>query len=444
MSYDRVPRINWEYYREKLSRVDPIKNNGRITKVVGLVLESAGPAGSIGELCHLCPEERRAIPAEIVGFRDDRVLLMPLGDTRGIRPGCPVVATGAPHRVRVGDGLLGRILNGLGEFIDDGPPIIADAEYPVYNTPPHPLRRQRIIEPIQTGIRAIDSLLTCGKGQRVGIFSGSGVGKSLLLGMIARYTSASVNVIALIGERGREVREFIERDLGEEGLKRSVVIVATSDTPALVRILGAMVAITVAEYFRDRGLDVMFMMDSVTRFAMAQREVGLAVGEPPSTRGYTPSVFALLPKFLERAGRTDHAGSITGLYTILVEGDDMNEPVADQVRSILDGHVVLSRQLAEANHYPAIDILNSVSRVMRDMVPAEHTEASQTIREALAVYQRAQDLINIGAYKEGNNPKIDWAIGLYDEIVSFLRQNFNEYLNFEECVNKMKELATSK
>ncbi|HNT34355.1 MAG TPA: FliI/YscN family ATPase, partial [bacterium] len=264
------------------------------------------------------------------------------------------------------------------------------------------------------------------------------------LGMIARYTSASVNVIALVGERGREVREFIERDLGQEGLKRSVVVVATSDTPALVRILAASVAITIAEYFRDRGLDVMFMMDSVTRFAMAQREVGLAVGEPPSTRGYTPSVFALLPKFLERAGRTDHSGSITGLYTILVEGDDMNEPVADQVRSILDGHVVLSRQLAEANHYPAIDVLNSVSRVMRDMVPPEHMKSSQTIREALAVYQRAQDLINIGAYKEGNNPQIDWAMKLHGGIVKFLRQGFDEYLNYEQCVAQVRQLAGEK
>lgn len=438
MNSEFIPEINWSLYRERLQRSEPIKQNGRIIKVIGLVLESLGPAGCIGEICLIYPDDHdKPIPAEIVGFRDDRVLLMPLGEMHGVRPGCQVIGTGIPHSIPVGREMLGRILNGLGEFIDDKPPIIPEKEYAVYNSSPHPLRRQRINEPIQTGIKCIDGLLTCGKGQRIGIFAGSGVGKSVLMGMVAKYTSADVNVIALIGERGREVRDFIERDLGEEGLKKSVVVVATSDSPALVRILGGLTAITVAEYFRDKGLDVMFMMDSVTRFAMAQREVGLAIGEPPATRGYTPSVFALLPKFLERAGRTEHSGSITGMYTVLVEGDDMNEPVADQTRSILDGHIVLSRQLAEENHYPSIDILNSVSRVMTDLVDPEHNQAAQKLREAVAIYRRAQDLINIGAYKKGNNPQIDWALKYYDSIIKFLRQGTSEHLDFQKCVSQL-------
>lgn len=376
----------------------------------------------------------------MVGFKENKILLMPLGELEGIGPGCEVVACGQSFSVGVSPDLLGRVLDGLGNPIDGLGPITYEKEYSVNNSPPNPLQRKRITEPLSFGVRAIDGILTCGKGQRVGIFSGSGIGKSTLLGMIARNTSADVNVIALVGERGREVREFLEKDLGEEGLRRSVVIVATSDQPALVRIKGAMVATTIAEYFRDQGQDVMLMMDSVTRFAMAQREVGLAVGEPPATRGYTPSVFALLPKLLERSG-TSMKGTITGLYSVLVDGDDHNEPIADAVRGILDGHIVLSRDLAMQNHYPAIDVMASISRVMNDIVSAEQLDAAGIIKNILATYRDAKDLIDVGAYAKGSNPKIDYAISMIDKVNNYLRQGIDECFNYAQSAEQLKELV---
>jgi flagellum-specific ATP synthase len=377
--------------------------------------------------------------AEVVGFRDDNILLMPIGELEGIKAGCEVVATGKPLMVRVGEELRGRVLGGIGEPIDGLGPIESDIFYPVTRTPSDPLRRRRITEPLPLGIKAIDGTLTIGKGQRFGIFAGSGIGKSVLMGMIARFTKADINVIALIGERGREVRDFIERDLGEEGLARSVVVVATSDKPPLIRLRGAFVATAIAEYFRDKGYDVMLMMDSVTRFARAQREVGLAIGEPPATRGFTPSVFAILPKLLERSGTSD-VGSITGLYTVLVDADDMNEPIADNVRGILDGHVVLSRKLAEQNHYPAIDVLQSISRLMIEIVPGDHEEAARRLKEVVATIRDAEDLINIGAYVKGSNPRIDFALSKIDEVNEFLKQGIWEKANYEDVVNNLKKI----
>jgi len=362
-----------------IQTADITRVNGRVEQIVGLVIESSGPTATVGEACWITPVDSQASPvlAEVVGFRQNRVLLMPLGEMRGLGPGSEVVKTGAPFQISVGQGLLGRVIDAMGDPIDGKGPIMdVHEQYPIHREPPHALERRRIQEPVSTGVRAIDALLTLGEGQRLGIFAGSGVGKSTLLGMVARDTGADINVIALVGERGREVRDFLERDLGEKGLARSVVVVSTSDQPSLLRIQAALVATAVAEYYRDQGKKVMLMMDSVTRFAMALREVGLAIGEPPTTKGYTPSVFAQLPKLLERAGTTSHQGSITGLYTILVEADDMNEPVADSCRAILDGHVILSRELASQNHYPAIDVLNSVSRVMNDIVPSQHLEAA--------------------------------------------------------------------
>jgi flagellum-specific ATP synthase len=396
----------------------------------------------VGELCYLSTVGGGAlVPAEIVGFKEGRVLLMPLGDMHGIHPGSEVIATGGAPQVGVGGSVLGRVLDGFGQPVDGGEPLQLSEFRTVHNSPPDPLQRRRIVQPLATGVKAIDSALTCGRGQRVGIFSGSGVGKSILLGMIARYTEADVNVIALIGERGREVREFIERDLGPRGLARSVVVVATSDKPALVRIHGAMVAITLAEYFRDQGKDVMFMMDSLTRLALAQREVGLAIGEPPTTRGYTPSVFSMMPRFLERAGTTSHQGSITGLYTVLVEQDDMNDPIADSSRAVLDGHIVLSRTLTERNHYPPIDVLQSVSRLMIDIVDPEHLKASKRMQELMAAYAQAEDLINIGAYQPGSNPRIDQAMKQIDAINGFLQQDRAESSRFEDTVNGLKALV---
>jgi len=397
--------------------------NGRVTQVIGLIIEAQGPAVNLGELCYIHSKEGgQPLKAEVVGFKDDRILLMPLGEMRGIGPGCEVVASGHSLTVHVGEQLLGKVLDGLGNSLDGSSSFSLMNEYPVNSMPPNPLTRKRINEYLEVGVKAIDGILTCGKGQRIGIMAGSGVGKSTLLGMIARNTKADINVIALIGERGREVRDFIERDLGEEGLKRSVVVVATSDQPALIRVKGAMVATAVAEYFRDQGKDVMLMMDSVTRFAMAQREIGLAIGEPPTTRGYTPSVFAILPKLLERSG-TSEKGTITALYTVLVEGDDMNEPVTDAVRGILDGHIVLSRQLASQNHYPAIDILSSVSRVMIEIVDKEHREAASSLRNILATYKEAEDLVNIGAYVAGSNPRIDYALNKIERRKSVFKKN---------------------
>lgn len=430
--------------KKRMEGLDVARVNGRVEQIVGLVIESTGPAASVGEACWITPADGNGQPvlAEVVGFRQHRVLLMPLGEMRGLGPGSEVVRTGHPFRIPVGEVLLGRVIDAMGKPLDaKGPLGPATANYPIHREPPSPMDRRRIARPVATGVRAIDALLTLGEGQRLGIFSGSGVGKSTLLGMIARNTEADINVIALVGERGREVRDFLERDLGEKGLARSVVVVATSDQPSLIRIQAALVATAVAEYFRDQGKRVILMMDSVTRFAMAQREVGLAIGEPPATKGYTPSVFALLPKLLERAGTTEHQGSITGLYTILVEADDMNEPVADSCRAILDGHVVLSRELAAQNHYPAIDVLNSVSRVMRDIVGREHQEAAGKVRSLLATYKSTEDLISIGAYVRGSNPKVDEAIKRLDAVQGFLRQAREDSALWADTVQKLSAFS---
>lgn len=427
---------------EEIPKIDTLVNTGRVTKVIGLVLESEGPKAKIGEICHLVNKNGKVIStSEIVGFRNNQILSMVLGDLIEIEPGTKIVATGETLKIKVGDALLGRVLDGLGNPIDGKGEIQSSKKRSVYASPPSPLQRQRITTPVATGIKAIDGLLTLGKGQRIGIFSGSGVGKSTLLGMIARKTSADINVIALIGERGREVREFLEKDLGEEGLNRSVVVVATSDAPSLVRVKAALVSTTIAEYFRDQGLDVMLMMDSSTRLAMAQREIGLTIGEPPTTKGYTPSVFALLQKVMERAG-TSVKGSITGLYTVLVEGDDLNEPVADTARGILDGHIVLSRKLASMGHYPAIDVLESISRVMNDIISKEHKQAVSIAIENLATYRNAEDLISVGAYQKGTNPKIDRAIAMHEVLTSFLRQDIDETHSFDETVKRLIEITS--
>ncbi len=420
----------------------PMLLTGKVTQIIGLVIESDGPNVIIGECCYVYPRTMGVPPlrAEVVGFRENRVLLMPLGNMVGIGPGCEVVASEQTLSVKVGDNLLGRILDGLGAPIDGKGEIDSNIYYPLDAPPPPPLSRDRIKDKLSVGVRAIDGLLTMGRGQRIGIMAGSGVGKSTLLGMIARNTEADINIIALIGERGREVREFIERDLGDEGLKRSVVVVATSDQPALVRLKGAMTATAIAEYFRNMGKNVVLMMDSVTRFAMAQREVGLTVGEPPATRGYTPSVFSVLPKLLERSGAGDK-GAITGIYTVLVEGDDMNEPIADTVRGILDGHIVLSRALAAQNHYPSIDILASISRVMLEIVEKRHWDAAQEMRKVLATYREAEDLINIGAYVAGSNPNIDKAINLIEPTLRFLQQTVYEKTDFATCIEQLCSFA---
>lgn len=425
----------------RLTQTELIRINGRVVQVVGLVIESQGPDVQIGDLCEVRFRNRDTIlRAEVVGFKTDRVLLMPLGEISDIGPGCDVLSMGRPLGVNVSNALLGRVLDGLGNPLDSLGPVPALEYYPLIAPPPHPLRRQMVEHPLSVGVKVIDGLLTLGRGQRVGIFAGSGVGKSVLLGMMARNTEADINVIALVGERGREVKEFLDRDLGPEGLARSAVIVATSDQPPLVRLKAAQTATAIAEYFRDQGKNVLLMMDSVTRVAMAQRDVGLAIGEPPATRGYTPSVFAMLPRLLERSGAGER-GSITAVYTVLVEGDDMNEPIADTVRGILDGHFVLSRQLAAKNHYPAVDVQRSVSRVMPSVVSPEQYEASGRIRELLAVYEEAQDLINIGAYKPGSNAKVDWALRHIDAVESFLKQGMSERFTFDETVGQMLRLA---
>jgi flagellum-specific ATP synthase len=431
---------SFDSYVTRLRHVDLLNVNGRVTQVIGLVIESLGPNSSLGEACVVKSKDGDDVClTEVVGFRDNRVLSMVLGDPGMVSPGSEIVATGRPLSVGVGDALLGRVIDGLGRPIDGKGPIEFEGVRSINAPPPNPLDRRRITQPITTGIRSIDATLTCGTGQRVGIFAGSGVGKSVLLGMIARNTSADVNVIGLVGERGREVGEFIDSDLGEEGLRKSVVVVATSDQAALIRIKAAFMATTIAEYFRDRGQNVMLMMDSVTRMAMAQREVGLAIGEPPATKGYTPSVFALLPKLLERAGNAKK-GSITGLYTVLVEGDDLNEPIADAVRSILDGHIVLSRRLASAGHYPAVDPLESISRAMQAVTTEEHRKAAHWLKDILATYREAEDLINIGAYVKGSNPRIDEAINRIGTIRLFLRQAFSEPANFEDSVQQLQQL----
>lgn len=421
--------------------MDSLLYTGNVTQVVGLTIESQGPAVELGEICQLYNlRGDRYIQAEVVGFKDENVLLMPFGELQGIGPGSSVVATRKPFIIPVGEGILGRVVDGLGMPMDGKGNIVPDRWIEVSNSPPNPLERQRIQKPLHLGIRAIDGMLTCGQGQRMGIFAGSGVGKSTLLGMIARNSDADVNVIALIGERGREVREFIEQDLKEEGLKKSVLVVATSDQPALVRIKGAMVATAIAEYFRDMGKNTMLMMDSLTRLAMAQREVGMAIGEPPVSRGYTPSVFAMLPKLLERSGNSS-TGSITGLYTVLVDGDDFNEPISDAVRGILDGHIILSRELANRNHYPAIDVLASVSRVMPDIVNREQIKKCNYIKNLMAIYNENKDLINIGAYKPGTNSKIDESMEKMEVINEFLQQEVQEKTTFDETINWMNRIT---
>lgn len=439
------PEVNLERYRQQLERFDPVKQNGKVAQVIGLVIESIGPSAMVGEICDIYYDRanyydptRPPIQAEVVGFRENRVLLMPLGVMEGIKPGSEVIATRRTQQVPVGEALLGRMLDGLGQPMDGGPPLGLTRVYPVNAPPPNAVTRPRIHAPLATGVRVLDGCLTLGQGQRLGIFAGSGVGKSTLMGMIARNTAADVNVIGLVGERGREVRDFVEDSLGYEGVQRSVVVVATSDQPALVRIKAALVATAVAEYFRDQGKNVMLMMDSVTRLAMAQREVGLAIGEPPATRGYTPSVFAMLPRLLERAGTSGTGqGSITGLYTVLVEGDDMNEPVADAVRGILDGHIVLSRHLAQRSHYPAIDVLQSVSRVMPQITYLEQRDAADALRETLSTYKEAEDLINIGAYVSGSNPRIDRARSRIEAANAFLRQRSDEASPYQETLRRM-------
>ncbi len=427
---------------QNISKWKGLKISGRVTKVVGLLIESVGPAVHLGELCYVTNRQTKPIPCEAVGFKEGRVLLMPLGEVFHISPGDEVYPSGSPLRVGVSEDLCGRVIDALGNPIDGKGPIRIERYMPVSAQPPSPLSRKTISEPLYTGIKSLDTTCTMGKGQRMGIFSGSGVGKSTLMAMATKQSNADIAVIALIGERGREVREFIEKELGPEGLKKSVVVVATSDQAALLRTKGASLATAVAEYFRDLGKDVLLMMDSVTRYAMALREIGLATGEPPTTKGYTPSVFATLPKLLERAGNSK-MGSITGLYTILVEGDDMNDPVADTVRSILDGHIVLSRKLANSNHYPAIDVLQSLSRVMKDVVSKETIEKSGRIRSLLQTYSDAEDLINIGAYTEGSNPKIDESIALNPALWNFLDQKSNEGFTIEQTEKLLDSFLTS-
>lgn len=416
------------------------KKLGRVTKVVGLSIESAGPDAKLNDLCRIIPKDNpdKAIYAEVVGFKEKRILLMPFESVEGIAPGCIVENTGKPLMIKVGSELLGKSLDGLGNP-SDGSSINFTDEYPCEAAPPDPMEREIISEVLPLGVKAVDGLITVGKGQRIGIFAGSGVGKSTLLGMFARNTKADINVIALIGERGREVREFIERDLGEEGMKRSVLIVATSDKPALIRNKAAKTATAIAEYFRDQGKDVLLMMDSLTRFSMAQREIGLASGEPPVTRGYPPSVYSELPKLLERAGMSSK-GSITGLYTVLVDGDDFNEPITDTARSILDGHIMLNRKLANKNHYPAIDVLMSISRVMSQIVSKEHKAVAGRLKNVLATYTEAEDLINIGAYKNGSNKEIDYAIEKHEAVNNYLLQGVDEKYEFADEIKLLNDI----
>ena len=428
-------------YIDRLDEAAPVRVRGRVREVTGLVVRAAVPDAVVGELVQIRCSGGNVRPAEVVGFDGDEVVLMPLGDVTGIGPSAEVESTGEPLSVRCGPQLLGRVLDGLGQPIDGGPPLKGAQfeEWPLMRPAPDPFTRKRISEPMSMGIRAIDGLLTVGRGQRVGMFAGSGVGKSTLMGQIARGSDAEVIVICLIGERGREVREFIEEVLGEEGMKRAVVVVATSDAPSLVRLKSAFVATAIAEYFRDRTGDVLLMMDSVTRFARAQREVGLAAGEPPARQGYPPSVFSMLPKLLERTGN-DATGSITALYTVLVAGGDMEEPIADEVRGILDGHIILSRELASRNHWPAIDVLPSLSRVMGDVVTDEHAQAAGRFREVLSTYEEKRDLISLGAYEYGTDLEVDLAIDYIEEMEDLLKQGMNEYTELDETVELMLDL----
>ncbi|MFQ5716533.1 MAG: FliI/YscN family ATPase [Nitrospinales bacterium] len=433
--------IDLKKYHSFIANASLVKKSGKVKRIIGMLLEGDGPASPVGSLCTVIPQKgRAAIPVQVVGFRDNKTLLMPLEDILGIQPGSVIEAAEEFPSFNVSPQLLGRVIDGMGNPLDGKGPIPLGVQYPIMGTPVNPLERTRINQPLDVGIRAINGLLTCAKGQRIGILAGAGVGKSVLLGMIARNTAADVNVIALIGERGREVKEFIEENLGPEGLKRSVVVAAVSDRPPPLRLRGAFIATTIAEYFRDLGKDVILMMDSVTRFALAQREIGLSAGEPPTTRGYPPSAFSLLPRLLERAGSGKGTGTITGLYSVLVEGDDFNEPISDAVRAVIDGHIVLSRKLASRNHYPAIDLLQSISRLMIDVVSKEHFEINMGVKDMLATYQAAEDLINIGAYTPGSNPKIDLAVKKMDSINQYLRQGIMEKTDMDRSIRELKKI----
>jgi len=433
--------LNIEKMLTEIDQINTYKHFGKVQRVVGIMIESAGPEANVGEVCYIHAKSNGKKPtlAEVVGFNNEKIILMPYSEVAEIGPGCLVEATGRPLSIQVGKGLIGNVVNSLGVPLDESSLPSGLSNYVTEQAPPNPLSRPPISEPIQVGVKAIDSMLTVGKGQRIGIFAGSGVGKSTLLGMIARNSEADINVIALIGERGREVREFIDNDLGQEGLKKSIVVVATSDQPALMRIKGAYTATAISEYFRDLGYKVNLMMDSVTRFAMAQREVGLAAGEPPTTKGYTPSVFATLPKLLERTGMNER-GSITAFYTVLVDGDDMNEPIADTVRGILDGHFVMERELAERGQYPAINILKSISRVMKQIASSKHQDVAQQIHSLMATYEQNRELIQIGAYKRGTDQEIDKAITYQSNIQDYLKQGVHDSYTFDESIKEMEEL----
>ncbi len=428
--------INLDKYISTVSKCDPYRVYGKIVEITGLTIKATGLDVSIGEVCKIYSDNNPPVDAEVVGFKEGKIMLMATGEISGIKHGSRVQPLGKNISVNVGQELIGRVIDPAGNPMDGKGPV-RGVSYPLFASSPNPLRRQRITEPINIGIRSMNGLLTCGKGQRVGIMAGSGVGKSVLLSMIAKFSEAPVNVIALIGERSREVREFVEKNLGEEGLRKSVVVVSTSEQPPLAKVRGAFAATAIAEYFRDQGQDVMLLFDSLTRVAMAQREIGLAVGEPPTTRGYTPSVFTLLPKLLERIGTSEGTGSITGLYTVLVEGDDMMEPVADMSRSILDGHIVLSRDLAMENHYPSIDILQSISRVMPHVIEEKHKKYAERFVEALSIYKKFEDMINLGAYKAGTNPKVDFSIRLVEKLNAYLRQDTNEMIDYADALQSL-------
>jgi len=431
-----LSRIDLLPYIDAVSTIDPLKVYGKVVEITGIIIKATGIRASIGESCRIFPDNTSSVDAEVVGFRDGKVLLMAVGDLAGIKLGSRVLPVSKKVSVKVSPSLMGRVINDTGDPLDGKGPV-RGFDCPLFSTTPNPLKRQRISHPIDLGIRALNGLLTCGKGQRIGIMSGSGVGKSILLGMVARFSEASINVIGLIGERGREVREFIEKDLGEDGMKKSVVIVTTSDQPPLAKVRGALAATAIAEYFRSRGEDVLLLMDSLTRVAQAQREIGLAIGEPPTSKGYTPSVFALLPKLLERVGTSEKSGSITGIYTVLVEGDDLSEPIADAARAVLDGHIVLSRELATENHYPSIDVLRSISRVMPDIVDVRHQEYASKFIEILATYKKFEDLINLGAYKEGANQKVDYALKMMDRLRKFLKQDISERCDIADSIQDL-------
>ncbi|HBF8457781.1 TPA: flagellar protein export ATPase FliI [Clostridioides difficile] len=430
--------IDFDKINKKIENLELTISEGRVKKIIGLTVEVEGIKAFVGELCVIYNQVNKPVNCEVVGFKDKEVILMALGELTLIAPGCKVISKGIPLSVMCSDNLLGKVLDGLGNPIDNSDAVLGD-RYNLNNEPPDPMKRKKIRNIMETGVRAIDAFTTCGEGQRIGIFAGSGVGKSTTLGMISRNAKADVNVIALIGERGREVLDFIDKDLGEEGMKKSVVVCATSDKAPLVRLKGALTATAIAEYFRDQGKKVILMMDSVTRFAMAQREVGVAIGEPPAQKGYTPSVFAMLPKLMERTGTSDK-GSITAFYTVLVDGDDFNEPIADTTRGILDGHIVLSRDLANKNHYPSIDVLNSLSRLMNEIASKEDIKIASFARDMLAEYREAEDLINIGAYASGTNKKIDEAIYYHEHIINFLKQGINEKSSFNETISSLRRV----